>query len=191
MHCGKVLVICGGYGHEILRPGPLRDVEIRACKEARQVLDDLRFLENNSNNGNGPDPSTDKPGRERWIRILDAFVVLFGTPFDSNGNIIQDSTGTMIYVKGLFTKMVLRCSFRDDGRASSQTMHLYCGDPHFRFINNDEVDPESPDTTVGVNYPDQHEVDKKGKTVFKVGVIFDGVEKKWVKTKKDTEKVYD
>lgn len=60
-----------------------------ACLEARQAINDLDFIRNNHNNGLGPDVTNDRNGADRWTRVYNTYLVLFGNPV-SNGQFQED-----------------------------------------------------------------------------------------------------
>jgi hypothetical protein len=83
----------------------LQDLKIsweETCKEARQALDDLSFIETQSNNGKGPDAVADPAGRNRWNRVYNTYLALFGSAFDDDG---KRKSAFLGKVQGTFSRV--------------------------------------------------------------------------------------
>ncbi|KAF2685272.1 hypothetical protein K458DRAFT_388163 [Lentithecium fluviatile CBS 122367] len=128
----------------------LRTAWEEACKFSRQALSDVQFMEQNHNNGDGPNAQQQPNERKRWDRVYPTLLALFGSPFDSQKNLLTGDRAVFDKVRRFFAEMQLKCSVREPFGAKP---YLYCDDKQFRFIRDEEPDPEDPDSKIEENYP--------------------------------------
>jgi hypothetical protein len=67
---------------------------------SRQALDDALFVGLNLKNGpKGPDPQQDPAGSKRWNRVYPMILVMFGDPFDDQGNLLTGDRDVLTHVQ--------------------------------------------------------------------------------------------
>lgn len=70
----------------------------QACKISRQAFDDLTFIQTigTQTQGHGPDGNQDKAGRERWDRVYDMYIAMFGSGFNPDGTVNNLLLGSVL-----------------------------------------------------------------------------------------------
>ncbi|KAF2002595.1 hypothetical protein P154DRAFT_532824 [Amniculicola lignicola CBS 123094] len=121
-----------------------------ACLASNKAKHEIKWLGRTGflTQGKGPSPSTDKEERERWDRVYNTYIALFGEIYDKKGRELRysDHDTRIRRVYKFYSMMSAACKTKPNPKKKPQ--NLFCGDAWLTWIPVGYPDPEQSEKMV-------------------------------------------